>query len=93
MTFNNFYVKYVSVVRHEAVNCQLKLAKEMSMKAIMEQYNKVFDANGNVKTCTREQCIKLIEMLEEKFPNEDFGNDKTGFMDTERIKELVNRLD
>lgn len=63
------------------------------MKAIMEQYNKVFDADGNVKTCTREQCIKLIEMLEEKFPSEDFGNDKTGFMDTERIKKLVNLLD
>ena len=62
------------------------------MKKIFKQYCKVFDKDGNVKACTRKECIKLIEMLEEKFPNDDFGNDKTGFMDTNRINELINSL-
>ena len=62
------------------------------MNAILEQYSKVFDQDGNVKACTREECIKLIEMLEKKFPNEEFGNDKTGFMDTEHINALIKTI-
>jgi hypothetical protein len=62
------------------------------MKGILEQYNKVFDQNGNVKNCTRAECMLLIKMLEEKFPDEDFGNDKTGFMDTERIVDCIKRI-
>ena len=62
------------------------------MEAILEQYKKVFDENGNVKNCTRIECMKLISMLEDKFPEEDFGDDKTGFMDTECIIKLIKQL-
>lgn len=62
------------------------------MLAIKEQYMKVFDENGNVKACTRTECMKLIDLLEKKFPNEDFGNMRTGFMDVEKIKELMAKL-
>jgi hypothetical protein len=59
------------------------------MDAILMQYHKVFDEDGTVKNCTREECLKLIELLEDKFPEESFGSMKTGFMETNKIKEMI----
>ena len=59
---------------------------------VNDMYLLVFDENGNVKACTRTECMKLIDLLEKKFPNEDFGNMRTGFMDVEKINNLMAKL-
>lgn len=62
------------------------------MNTIKEQYEKVFDQDWNIRNCTRVECMKLIEMLGEKFPDEDFGNDKTRFLNTEHIRKLMAQI-
>ena len=61
------------------------------MDAILMQYNKVFNVDGTIKNCTRKECLKLIELLMEKFPEEDFGNVETGFMETNKVQEIIKR--
>lgn len=48
-------------------------------------YNLVFDENNNIKPCGRQITIRLIEELSKLYPNEDFGNSKTGFMNIENV--------
>lgn len=57
---------------------------------IKEQYNVVFDENGNTKLCGRDNCIKLMELLSKEFPTIPFGNIETGFMNIENIKTVIN---
>lgn len=59
------------------------------MEEILDLYNEVFDKNGKIKPCGRELCKQLIIKMSEKFPNEDFGNKETGFMNTETI---INKI-
>lgn len=56
------------------------------LQAMIEQYNKVFDENGNVKACGREECMNLINMCKVEDPLTDFGNPLTGMMNIENIK-------
>lgn len=55
---------------------------------LKNQYSKVFDSEGNVKNCGRDDCICLIEMLNIEDPITDFGNVKTGFMNIENVKKF-----
>ena len=61
------------------------------MDKIMEQYNKVFDEQGNIRKCGREECKKLIELCEAFQSDIDFGSLQTGFMNVKNIKKLVNK--
>lgn len=63
------------------------------MEELLKQYDLVFDKTGHIKFCTREVCIKLIELCEKQFPNAgvDFGNKGNGFLNIENIKKYVNR--
>lgn len=61
-------------------------------KNIKEEYKKVFDENGQIMPCGRNKCISLIELMEKRFPNVDFGDSKTGFMKPEKIKLYMKKL-
>ena len=52
-------------------------------------YKIVFDENGEVRACGRENCKKLIKACMELYPDVDFGNPETGMMNIEKIKEYL----
>ena len=56
---------------------------------LKELYDKVFDSNGGIKPCGRDNCKKLIEACRIEFPEVDFGNPSTGYMNVENIKKYV----
>ena len=62
------------------------------IKAFMEQYNRVFDTDGNVKPCGREECKNLINMCKIELPGEDFGNPMTGMMNVENIQKFRKKI-
>jgi len=62
------------------------------MEKLIEQYNKVFDPTGRILFCSKEECVKLIEMFEEKFPDVDFGNKGNGFLNANNLKEYRTKL-
>lgn len=58
------------------------------LEAMVAQYNKVFDENGQVKACGRNECINLINMCKVEDPSLDFGNPFTGMMNVENIRKF-----
>lgn len=62
----------------------------MAGKNLKEAYEKVFDAQGNVRACGRKACVELIEECEREQPYTYFGDTKTGRMNIEAIKEVIN---
>lgn len=62
------------------------------IEAFIEQYNRVFDENGQVKACGREECKNLINMCKLEAPNEDFGNPLTGMMNVENIQKFRTQV-
>ena len=62
------------------------------IQAFLQQYNKVFDANGQVKACGRQECMNLINMCKMEEPYEDFGNPLTGMMNVENIKKFREKV-
>lgn len=60
----------------------------MSIEEFKEQYNKVFNTDGTVKLCGREETKKLIELAKELKPDIDFGNESTGFLNVDNIKSV-----
>lgn len=58
------------------------------IQAFINQYNKVFDENGNTKACGREACMDLINMCKVEEPFTDFGNPMTGMMNIENIQKF-----
>ena len=62
-------------------------------EAMKNQYNKVFDGNGNVKACGRFECRNLIRMCENHTGTMGkYGNAETGFMNVEEIKTLFAKI-
>ena len=62
------------------------------MKELLKQVDIVFNDKEEVNLCGRENCIKLMEMLEKEFPGMKFGNTETGFMDLETIIPIIRML-
>lgn len=60
------------------------------MNNIKELYNEVFDENGNVQLCGREKCKELIMACQLVWPDIDFGDLNSGFMNVDKIKFYVN---
>ncbi len=58
------------------------------IQAFINQYNKVFDENGNTKACGREACKDLINMCKVEEPLTDFGDPMTGMMNIENIQKF-----
>lgn len=48
-------------------------------------FNLAFDENNNLKPCGRKITIQLMEELSKLYPEENFGNIKTGFMNVETV--------
>jgi len=57
-----------------------------------KQYNKVFNKDGSMKLCGREECKKLMLICGRIKPNVDFGVINAGFLNTAAIKELAQEL-
>lgn len=55
------------------------------MSELTELYDKVFDADCNVKLCGRQACAKLIQALQ-PYSSENLGDAATGIMNVENIK-------
>lgn len=62
------------------------------MKELLKQVDIVFNDKEEVDLCGRENCIKLMEMLEKEFPGIKFGNTETGFMDLGTIVPVIRML-
>lgn len=62
------------------------------MEQLKKLLSEVFDEDWNVKACGREKCKQLINLLEEMYPDKDFGFEDTGFMNVEAIKEITETL-
>ena len=58
----------------------------------LNEFNNVFDKDGNIKNCGRESCLALISKAEALKPDTYFGNMMTGFMNAENIKKLHDEL-
>lgn len=69
-----------------------EVSMEEAIRQFKELYNDVIDANGNVKACGRDKCIKLIQLAKSINVRGQFGNIKTGYMKVDNIIELYNKL-
>lgn len=61
------------------------------MKDLVLKYNKVFDENGNIKACGRENCkdlIKAIHAVSDKI----VGDEETGIMRVDILKKEYKKL-
>lgn len=54
----------------------------------MQNFNKVFNSDGTVKLCGRENCKKLIKEADTLEPGIQHGNIESGYMDIKSIKRL-----
>jgi hypothetical protein len=57
-----------------------------------ELYDEVFDKDGQIQAVGREKCMDLILAAQAINDSEDFGNVKTGFMNPEAIKRLMDSM-
>lgn len=55
-------------------------------------YNEVFDKDGNIKACGRDTCKKLIDTANKIDNKTEYGNSKTGFMNTDNLKVLYSEI-
>ena len=58
------------------------------MENFNKQFCKVFNVEGSVKNCGREETKKMIEICQNIMPNKNFGNMNTGIMNVEEILKL-----
>lgn len=61
------------------------------MKDLVLKYNKVFDENGNIKACGRENCkdlIKAIHAVSDKI----VGDEEMGIMRVDILKKEYKKL-
>ena len=64
----------------------------MILKQFLEQFNKVFDENLNVKPCGREEVKKLIELANAYDNSKSYGNLANGFMYEDNIIDLYKKV-
>lgn len=62
------------------------------MRTFLEDYDRVFDEEGNVKNCGRGACIDLILSAFILDPSQSYGDSSTGYMNVENIKNLRNSI-
>lgn len=61
------------------------------MNELISKYNKVFDEEGNIRACGRENCkalIKAIHAVSDKI----VGDEKTGIMRIDILKEEYKNI-
>ena len=57
-------------------------------KELINVYNEVFDSDGNVMACGRKKCMELIRICQTIDNTMDYGDENTGFINIENIKNL-----
>ena len=57
----------------------------------LEQFNKVFDNNNQIKLCGRLECIKLITIANNIETNVNHGNVNTGIINIDNMLKLRDR--
>lgn len=55
-------------------------------------YDVVFDEQGYVKACGRHACMQLIRLANEIEPDVDHGNQETGMMNVQSMRDLHNKI-
>lgn len=58
------------------------------MRTFLEDYDKVFTSDGEIKNCGRGACIDLILSASKINPFVSYGDSFTGIMNVENIKKL-----
>lgn len=64
-------------------------------RTLKEQYDNVFNENGEIRLCGRYSCMELIVRLnniKESFSKLNFGDVETGMMNPEDIKKAMDIL-
>ncbi len=64
----------------------------MDIQSFVEQFDKVFDKDGNVKACGRDNCKKLISMANAISNEANYGDIQTGMMNVVSMKSLRDSL-
>ena len=59
---------------------------EQEAEEMYAAYNAVFDNKGKIKACGRDACIHLIQLMK-KYTSEDVGDENTGRINIEVMKE------
>ena len=67
-------------------SCFVTKDKDCIYQIRKQAFDEVFEPDGNIRSCGREACKKLITIMQEQFPGVDFGNLETGCMNVENIK-------
>lgn len=58
------------------------------MEKLQKLLIQVFTPSGNIKPCGRETCTRLIEEASAFYPDIDFGNPETGFMNEDNFRKV-----
>lgn len=61
-------------------------------REVLDQLNKVLDENGNPKACGREACKRAIWLAKLLYPEVDYGDDETGYMNVSNLRDLREEL-
>jgi hypothetical protein len=64
----------------------------MGIDEIRTLYDVCFTEDGLVKPCGRQACIRLIKAMSNRFPNESFGDENTGYMRVDTIQSFYQTL-
>lgn len=80
----------MAIVFNEATENRLN-NKEFINK-VREAYYAVFDEFGNVKACGRGACKKLIKLLNDNVCAGQYGDEETGLMKVNRIKNVCDNI-
>ena len=56
------------------------------------QYKKVFNEDGTVKACGRNECKKLIDIASKNKEFMPYGDDYTGRMNIDNMNKLYNSI-
>lgn len=60
-------------------------------KEFIEQFNKVFDSNNQIKLCGRLECIKLITIADNIENNINHGNVNNGIINIDNMLRLRDK--
>ena len=62
------------------------------LEKLKDDYQAVFDENGNVKACGRTLCMNLMYTLKKFRPDAELGNFATGVMNVEVVKNVYQDI-
>lgn len=70
-----------------------EMEQRMKIGNFLSTYRWVFDKERNIKSCGRDITKRLIGLASDLDKTTDFGNIETGFMHTEALHALYEKLE